>query len=262
MRDPSSPPGSEPSPGRLGRYTLLAPLGEGGMARVFLAQRDGATDVCVLKRLHVALEGHPIALKRFQREAHIASLLHHPAIARVVDAGLERGSFHLALEYVAGETLEAVASRAIARWGAVPLALTLAVASAVLDALAYAHTLTEEGRPLRIVHRDLSPRNVMLTYDGDVKVIDFGIARGDVDELKTEPGVLMGTPYYMSPEQAMTAPVDHRSDLYTIAAVLFELLTGRRLVTASGRAQVLLAVATEPAPPPSSLTTRAPKRLD
>src|SRR6185436_19664490 len=144
-----------------------------------------------------------------------------------------------------------------------PLPLALLVAQESLEALAYAHDFAgEDGRALNIVHRDLTPRNIMASYAGKVKIIDFGIARGDVDELKTAPGVLMGTPYYMSPEQARTLPVDRRSDLYTFAAVLFEMLAGKRLVRAKGRAAILAEVATQAAPAITSLNPSVPKAFD
>jgi serine/threonine protein kinase len=253
----------DPATQRIGRYTVLEPLGEGGMARVFIAQRDGGHDICVLKRMHVQFEQSSVALKRFQREAHIASFLDHPAIARILGAGVEDGSFCLAMEYIAGETVERLVERSVQALGSVPFDVAMAIALRMLEGLAYAHAMKDgEGKPLGIVHRDLSPRNMMVSYDGAVKLIDFGIARGSVDDFKTAPGVLMGTPYYMSPEQAQATEVDRRSDLYTAGAVLFELLAGRRLVRTKGRAQILLSVVKEGAEPPSSINPRVPSAVD
>src|SRR5262245_37317635 len=133
---------AESSSARIGRYTLLEPLGEGGMARVFLAQKDGSTEICVLKRLHVQLETNKLATKRFQREAHIASLLSHRAIARVLDAGIEDESFCIAMEYIAGQTLEAILDAVHKNDRLLPLPLALLIASETLDALAYAHDFT------------------------------------------------------------------------------------------------------------------------
>lgn len=249
-------------PGRIGRYALLEPLGEGGMARVFIARKDGSNEICVLKRLHGQLESNKLALKRFQREAHIASMLSHRAIARVLDAGIEEQSFCIAMELIAGHTVEAIVEALHKQSRAVPLPIALGIASEALNALAYAHDFAEDGKPLHIVHRDLTPRNIMLGYDGAVKIIDFGIARGDVDELKTAPGVLMGTPYYMSPEQARTLPVDRRSDLYTFSAVFFEMLAGKRVVQSKGRAAILAEVALSPAPALSSINPQAPRGFD
>jgi serine/threonine protein kinase len=248
---------------RAGRYTLLEPLGAGGMARVFLAQKDGSSEICVLKRLHGPLESNPLVAKRFHREAHIASLLSHRAIARVLDAGIEDSSFCIAMELIAGQTLEAILAALAQEKRSMPLPIALRVAVETLEALAYAHDFrAEDDKALNIVHRDLTPRNIMISYAGLVKIIDFGIARGDVDELKTAPGTLMGTPYYMSPEQARTLPVDRRSDLYTFAAVFFELLAGQRLVRATGRAAILAEVAATPAPLLSSIAPNAPPGFD
>ncbi len=248
---------------RIGRYTLIEPLGEGGMARVWVAQRDGAPDVCVLKQLHVQLEQNSEAAKRFIREANIASQLIHPSIAKIVDAGLEDTRFCIAMEFIAGQTVEAMVAKAKDKGGILPLEITIPIILQSLEALAYAHELNDpDGRRLGIVHRDLSPRNIMLNYAGQAKLIDFGIAKGDVDEYKTAAGVLMGTPYYMSPEQARAQPVDRRSDLYTLGAVFFEMLTGKRLVQAKGRAKILMSVARQLAPPVSGVNPNVPKALD
>lgn len=250
-------------PSRLGRYALLEPLGEGGMARVHLAKKDGSNQVVVLKQLHVQLEGNSEAGRRFYREANIASQLNHPGICQVTDAGIEGGRFCLAMEFIAGETVESLVTAAQERGGVLPFEVSVPVMLEALEALAYAHEFRDpEGTPLNLVHRDLSPRNVMVSYSGQVKLIDFGIAKGDIDEYKTAAGTLIGTPYYMSPEQAVALPVDHRSDLYSIAAVFWEMLVGERLVKAKGRAKILMSVARDEAPPPSSKNAKVPTTFD
>jgi serine/threonine-protein kinase len=248
---------------RIGRYSLIEPLGEGGMAKVWVALKDGAADVCVLKQLHVQLEQNSEAAKRFIREANIASQLIHPSIAKIVDAGIEGTRFCLAMEFIPGQTVEAMVKQAKDKGGILPLEISIPIILQSLEALAYAHELRDpDGRRLGIVHRDLSPRNIMLNYAGQVKLIDFGIAKGDVDEYKTAAGVLMGTPYYMSPEQARALPVDRRSDVYTLGAVFFEMLTGKRLVQAKGRAKILMSVARQLAPPVSTVNPNVPQALD
>lgn len=254
---------SDSYPRRLGRYTLVAPLGEGGMASVHVARRDGDPRVCVLKQLHVAYEHHTETRRRFQREAHIASLLDHPNIARVVDAGMEGDIFCLALEMVAGRTVEQVAAAARRLGGTLPFEVSLRVVMETLDGLAHAHARCgPDGRPLGLVHRDAGPRNVMLGFDGSVKIIDFGIAKGAVDDHRTAAGVLMGTPFYMSPEQARAESVDARSDLYTVAVVLYELLVGCRLVQKKGQASILRSVVHEPAPSLLTVNRHAPPALE
>lgn len=229
--------------GRIGRYSLLAELAQGGMARVFLARKDGAPQPCVLKQLHVELEHHPTAARRFQREANIVAHLDHPGIARVLGAGPEDGRFCIALEYVSGQTLEAILERSRSRGRAIPVDVALFIVDQLLDALTYAHGLADtEGHPLGLVHRDLSPGNVMLGYDGRAKLIDFGVARARFDDFRTSPGMMVGTLRYMAPEQASTGAIDHRADLYAVGAVGFELLTGRPLVERGAPGSVYAAV--------------------
>jgi serine/threonine-protein kinase len=201
------------------------------MAQVFIAQKDNAPEICVLKQLLGELETHATAGKRFYREAHVASYLQHPRIARTIDAGFEDGAFCIAMEFIAGRDVESLMHLLMRQGRMLPYELSLAVALGVLEGLEYAHeALDPTGAPLDLVHRDLSPRNVMLSFDGDVKIIDFGLARGKVDDFKTAPGMILGTLRYVSPEQAVADPIDRRSDLYSIAVVLYEMLTGRPLV--------------------------------
>jgi serine/threonine-protein kinase len=239
-----------PTLGRIGRYKIFEELAEGGMARVFLAQRDGSTRLCVLKQLHGDLEEHGTASIRFQREAHLVSQLDHPNIARVIDAGLEDGKFCIAMELIEGCTVQQVLDVMDRRNQIVPPAITLTIAIEVLEGLAYAHSLRgSDGRHLEIVHRDLSPRNVMLTYDGRVKIIDFGVAQGRIDSFRTAPGMIVGTLHYMSPEQALTEKTDHRSDIYSLSIVLWELLAGQPAVI-DGKAVEVLEQVIEETPPP------------
>jgi serine/threonine protein kinase len=222
---------SHPAPpalGRIGRYQIYEELAEGGMARVFLAQRDGSPRLCVLKQLHGDLEEHGTASIRFQREAHLVSQLDHPNIARVIDAGLEDGKFCIAMDLIEGCTVHQVLETV---QGPLPARLVLGLATEVLAGLAYAHTLRgADGRHLEIVHRDLSPKNVMLTQTGEVKIIDFGVAQGRIDSFRTAPGMMVGTLLYMSPEQALTEKTDHRSDLYSLSIMLWELFAGQPAV--------------------------------
>jgi hypothetical protein len=221
-----------PAPTRFGRYTVLAPLAVGGMAQVHLAVRDGSDEICVLKRLLGSMLEHDTASIRFEREAHLAAQLTHPNVARVLDAGREGEVFYMTMEYIAGKDAEAMAHALMRGGRMLPFAVGMAIGLGVLDGLAYAHAAVDPaGRPMRIVHRDLSPRNMMVGFDGVVRIIDFGLARAQIDDFRTRPGMLMGTLRYVSPEQAMAAPgLDHRSDLYTLSVVLWELLTGRILV--------------------------------
>ena len=254
-------------PQRLGKYWIVAPLGKGGMARVDLAVEDGADEVVVLKQLHESLESHSDVTKRFLREAKVASMLDHPHIARVLDAGVEDGHRCIAMEFVAGLTFEELNQHHWRRQATVPPAFAVAMVRQVLEAVEFAHELRNpDGSAVGLVHRDLSTKNLILDFRGDTQIIDFGIAKGAVDDHRTATGMLMGTPLYMSPEQARGERVDRRSDLYTVGVVLWELLAGRRLVRAKGRAAMLRAVVAEPPDPlpesvPHSLRTVVAKAL-
>ncbi|MCK6548924.1 serine/threonine protein kinase, partial [Myxococcota bacterium] len=275
--DETAPPGVAGEPGtarRVGRYTLVAELARGGMAELWVARRDGDRELRVLKRLLDRFESHPTAAKRFHREAHLTSLLHHPNIARTVDAGIEGGTFCVVSELVAGKNVASIveavrASPASARAatgaaGALPQDLALAITFAILDAVIYAHELADhDGRPLRIVHRDLTPRNVVVAYSGAVKVIDFGVARGNVDGFRTAAGVIVGSLEYVSPEQAMGDPVDARSDLYSITSIAYELLTGRPIIQLGDRlADVVASIVRDVPPHASTVNPAVPRAFD
>ena len=234
---------------RFGRYEILAPLAEGGMAKVHLARRENADEICVLKRLKVDLADNQVTSARFEREANLIAQLSHENIAAVLDAGRERSTFYIAIEFIAGKDVESLMHHLMKNGFMMPYQASIYIALQTLKALSYAHNATDiSGNPIDLVHRDLSPRNIMLSYEGEIKVIDFGLARGKIDDFKTAPGMLMGTLRYISPEQALALPVDGRSDLYTLSVVLWELLAGRLLVDEKQTADILKAVVHEPAP--------------
>jgi eukaryotic-like serine/threonine-protein kinase len=228
---------------RIGPYALLLRLAKGGMAQVFIALRDGAAEICVLKRLLAEIELLDVAVRRFYREAHVASSLDHPNVARVIDADFDDRSLYIAMEYIAGLTVAQLLEAMIARKQRLSVEQTLAIVLSILDGLAYAHEAkSAEGSPLGLVHRDLSPRNVMVGYRGEVKIIDFGVARAEVDDFKTQPGMLIGTLQYFSPEQAAAAEVDHRSDLYAVAVIAYELLSGTFVIDSPSPWEMLILI--------------------
>lgn len=248
----------------LERYTVLHRLAVGGMAQIFVAQRNGSNDICIIKQLRDHLTQDPVVANRFLREAQVAALLAHPNIARLTDAGREGGLLYLAMEFIAGKDIEAMMLRLLAQRKILPPALSITATLKVLEGLHYAHEYRgPTGEHLQIVHRDMSPRNVMITYDGEVKVIDFGLARTNLGDFRTAPGMVLGTLRYMSPEQAYADPVDRRSDIYTWAVVLYEMLSGHQLVIANSSApDVLRAVITEVPEPLSHWNPNLPKALD
>jgi serine/threonine protein kinase len=250
-------------PRRIAQYTLLLDLARGGMAQVFIAQRDGSREVCVVKKLHAELQAQQAVVRRFHREANLASQLSHPNLARIIDAGFEGRELYIALEYIAGQTLEAIVQALNARQQRLPMEGVVAIAAGVLDALSHAHEAVDaEGTKLNLVHRDLSPRNVMLSYAGEVKLIDFGVARGNVDRYQTEPGVLLGTLRYFSPEQSLGDEVDLRSDLYSLSVLLWELFAGQCLISPATPIQMLSAVHEEEAPLLSTLDPTIPRAIE
>jgi serine/threonine-protein kinase len=216
-----------------GPFLLLDALASGGMGEVWLAAPpapDGADDVCVLKRVRAELAENDVAVRRFIDEARLGLLLRHPCIGRTIDAGRAAGCDYLAAELVEGIDLGRLSLR-VANAGqrlAPPVAMWC-IASA-LDGLAWAHAARHPltDMPLGVVHRDVSPNNLMASRDGLVRVIDFGLALSSVREARTELGLVLGKPGYMSPEHARGDPVGPGGDVYAAGIVLYELLTGER----------------------------------
>jgi serine/threonine protein kinase len=219
-------------PQPFGRYTLLAPLSTGGMGEVYLARIEGAQGfekLCVIKRILPHLVKDPDFVERFVNEAKTLVKLSHGSIAQVLDMGLSDGSPFLALEHVDGKDLRKVAARMRDRDLPLPLTFVLYTMTRVLDALAYAHRKRDdEEREIGLVHRDVSPQNILISYEGEIKVIDFGLAKSTLNTGKTHPSIILGKFLYMSPEQARHQhKVDRRSDLYSVGLVLYEMITGK-----------------------------------
>ena len=197
-----------------GRYTILGKLADGGMAEIFLAIQHGAEGFekpIVLKRILTPYSADPQFRNMMLDEAHISMSLQHSNIAQVLDLGVAGGRYFLALELVDGWDLEKILQRAYAAGIVWPTALSLYVAACVCRALAYAHAKSRDGKPLGIVHRDISPNNVLISDQGEIKLTDFGIAKAQRNREQTAAGVIKGKVAYMSPEQALGT--DRRSTL-------------------------------------------------
>jgi len=214
-----------------GRYTLLAPLAMGGMGEIFLARLEGHhgfEKLCVIKKILPGFADEPDFVARFVNEAKILVKLSHGSIAQVLEMNLQDGAPYIALEFVDGKDLRKVAQRLKDKGQPFPIPLALYVMTRVLDALGYAHRKKDDrDQELRLVHRDVSPQNVLLSYEGEVKVIDFGLAKSSLSSAKTHPAMVLGKFLYMSPEQARHQRVDRRSDLYSAGLCLYELIAGK-----------------------------------
>ena len=218
-----------------GKFRLLASLGSGGMGEVFLAMTRGGLGVRklnVIKRLrHFAEDDQrEHAQQMFLNEARVATLLNHPNVVQTYDVGIEDGRMYLVMEYLEGQSLHALYKHQSGGERRVDDRIILKMISDTLFGLHYAHELCDyDGKPLNIVHRDLSPHNIIITYEGVAKIVDFGIAKTSVST-KTELGVIKGKFAYMAPEQAGDGPVDRRADVFVMGIGLWELLSGQRLV--------------------------------
>src|SRR5712692_4483372 len=216
-----------------GRYQLLKKIGSGGMGQVFLARTAGTQGfekLIVIKRLLPHLAEDEEFRDMFFDEARIAARLNHPNLIQIFDLGEEGGSYFLAMEYVAGEDLRRLERYASSQGRPVPLGLACRIVADAAAGLDYAHKArTSQGEPLGLVHRDVSPQNILVGFDGAVKLIDFGVVKA-LDRLQhTATGILKGKYPYMSPEQASGEEVDHRSDVFSLGIIFWELLTGARL---------------------------------
>jgi hypothetical protein len=253
-------------PQPFGRYTLLAPLASGGMGEVFLGRLEGAQGfekLVVIKKILPQLAQEQDFVDRFVTEAKVLVKLHHGSVAQVLDMGTIDGDYYIALEFVDGKDLRKVAARCRERGHTVPLGLTLFVMMRVLDALAYAHRKKgDDDRDLDLVHRDVSPQNVLVSYEGEVKVIDFGLAKSSLSLGRTNPSVILGKFFYMSPEQAKHGKVDRRSDLYAAAICLYELVAGKNPFDGLPQGELMNRVANPRIEPLSLAMPGAPASVD
>jgi serine/threonine protein kinase len=228
-----------------GRYKIQRRVADGGMAEIFLATqmgRDGFQKPVILKRIHSAIYSDPQFRNMFIDEAHISMSLAHSNIAQVLDLGASAGRYFLVLELVDGWDLGRVLHRAAAAGVRLPRELALHITAEVCRALAYAHAKTDGERPLGIVHRDVSPHNVLLSEQGEVKLTDFGIAKAMNKREHTGVGVVKGKVAFMSPEQALGKPIDSRSDLFSLGTVLYLLVTRTRPFEGPSELETLLRV--------------------
>ena len=239
-----------------GRYTILGKLADGGMAEIFLAIQHGAEGFekpIVLKRILTPYSADPQFRNMMLDEAHISMSLQHSNIAQVLDLGVAGGRYFLALELVDGWDLERILQRAYAAGIVWPAALSLYVVACVCRALAYAHGKARDGKPLGIVHRDISPNNVLISDQGEIKLTDFGIAKAQRKREQTAAGVIKGKVAYMSPEQALGTSVDKRSDIFSVGSMLYRMVTEKLPFDAGDDMESLLRVQKAEFAPPEQV---------
>jgi eukaryotic-like serine/threonine-protein kinase len=260
--------GSEGMPKRFGKYTLLRRLATGGMAELFLALQKsvaGFEKIIVIKRILPSMNTDQAFIDMLLHEARIAATLSHPNIVQIYDVGFAEGAYYIAMEHIHGEDLRSIVRQMKKlRLSEFPLEHALAIVNGICAGLAYAHEKRGlDGEPLRIVHRDISPQNVVATYGGDIKVVDFGIAKsGDRIGEDTKSGRLKGKVPYMSPEQARGEEIDWRSDIFAVGIILFELTTGKRLFKGRNELETLRLICDRTYPTPGSVRAGYPPRLE
>jgi serine/threonine protein kinase len=250
---------------RFGKYHLVQKLAEGGMAEIFLAKQLGAQgferDVVVKCMLeHFSSSGEFVEM--FLDEARVAARLFHPNIVQITDLGVADGRYFICMEYLPGEDLQRIIDRCSQRGTPIPISIAAKIIQAACEGLEFAHSYQEGGRPAQLVHRDVSPSNIIVTYQGHVKVLDFGIAKASSKLVQTQPGTVKGKLGYMSPEQARGEPLDARCDVFSLGITLHELLTGRRVFEKDSEVSVLMAMISQPIPPPSSIRADVPPAID
>jgi len=248
---------------RLGRFQIIGRLATGGMAEVYLAlsgELPGFRTLIVVKRILPHLASNGQFIRMFLDEARLAALLDHPNVVRIIEVGHDGEEYFLAMELVQGKPLSAVLRKAARERRPPTPALSAYLIAQAASGLGYAHGLTGgDGQPLGVVHRDVSPQNILVSFEGAVKLIDFGVARAFGRVAHTSPGGLKGKIEYMSPEQASAEEVDHRADVFALGVVLWEVLTGRRLFRRETELATMRAIVDDPIPKPSEVAEVPPE---
>ncbi len=274
--DPPAKPGTEPGPAfgppeatavrAFGKYFLVRKLAEGGMAEIFLAKQVGAEGFernVVIKRMLQHLSSVPDFVGMFLDEARLAARLAHQNIIQINDLGLADGCYFICMEYLAGEDFSTILRTAARRRSYVPIHVVLRIIADSAHGLHFAHEFTDEqGRPLNIVHRDISPSNIYVTYQGQVKLLDFGIAKAESRITNTTAGVVKGKYMYMSPEQARGDAVDRRADVFSLGVSLYEGLTNVRPFARDNDLAILNAVLSCDFKPPRQVRPDLPVEVE
>ncbi|MEZ4359609.1 MAG: serine/threonine-protein kinase [Kofleriaceae bacterium] len=253
-------------PTRVGKYEILAPIAAGGMARIYIARSTGIGYFerhVVLKMILPERATDKHAVDMFLDEARLAAALNHQNVAQVFEVGQEAGIHFLAMEFVHGQDLRAVLSKAGQAGARIPIELSLAIVAGAAAGLHHAHDRrSPDGVPLGIVHRDVSPSNIMIGYDGAVKLLDFGIAKAAARSVHTQSGIIKGKFAYMSPEQCRGREVDRRSDVFALGIILYEITTQHRCFRADSDFDTMHRIVTGDIVRPSRLVATYPPELE
>jgi eukaryotic-like serine/threonine-protein kinase len=249
-----------------GDYMLLEQVGIGGMAEVYLARRTGMAGFekdIVIKRIRPHLTEQRAFVNMFLGEAKLAAQLIHPNIVHIYDLGRIEDSYFIAMEYVAGQDMSAIIPKIKERGIHLPVEYALKIGSSVCEALNYAHNQNDtQGKPLQIVHRDVSPENIRIAWTGTVKILDFGIAKAATQMHETKAGEIKGKLCYMSPEQVLGKEVDKRSDIFALGCVLYEALTSFKLYSGSNDLDIMNQIIDGRIYPPSYFRDEIPARAE
>jgi eukaryotic-like serine/threonine-protein kinase len=258
-------PGSPASPVEFGDYYLLGLIARGGMAEVYRARSRMAGDpprLVAIKVMRPALAREPRFVDMFQREGRLAVMLRNPSIVETLEVGRFRGRHFIAMEFLPGRDLNQILRRVQEQGQRIPVPHAVYIAARIAEGLDFAHNLRDDdGRPLNLVNRDVSPSNVRLSYGGEVKLIDFGIAQA-LMSFSSEIGVLKGKFSYMSPEQIRGLPVDARTDIFSCGIVLHEMLTTEKLFRGDTEFALMEKVRKSEVFPPSRFNRRVTEDLD
>lgn len=250
---------------RFGKYLLLEKLAVGGMAQLYKAKITGVQGfekLIAIKTILPHLASEKELITSFIDEAKLAALLHHQNIVQIYDFGPMEDSYFIAMEYLFGKDLRHIFSKSQEKGMPFSNELALYVISRICSGLDYAHNLKDyQGKSLNIIHRDISPQNIFVTYEGDVKIVDFGIAKAASQSTITQFGMIKGKISYMSPEQASGQSIDHRSDLFSTGILLYEMVTHKRMFTGADTMQILAKVSKAEFEPPEVALSGLPPKI-
>jgi serine/threonine-protein kinase len=251
---------------KIGPYAVEKLLASGGMAEIYLAKKRGPGGFeksLVIKRITKKLLGNPEIEAMFLDEARVQSLLDHPNVVQIYDFGEAGGAYYMAMEFVAGATLRWVIDNALAVKRPIPVGHALRLASDILAGLNHAHQRKDKkGKRLGLIHRDISPVNILVARNGVAKLCDFGVAKSELQSVMTQVGMVKGKFRYMAPEQIQGRRLDHRADIFAVGVVLWEMLTGRRLFNQSREQDAVDAIIGGHFPAASKYRRDVPRPVD